>query len=60
MLTWFDFEQNVVDAAIDQWRDSLGSCMHAGGGHFAHMLRNYCLFCIMWFIRTFYETFNVI
>jgi len=21
--TWVDFEQNVIEAAIDQWRDSL-------------------------------------
>jgi len=40
--TWVDFEQNVIEAAIDQWRDSLRSCMHAGGEHFEHMLRN-CL-----------------
>jgi len=39
-----DFEQNVIEAAIDQWRDSLRSCMRAGDGHFEHMLRNYCLF----------------
>ena len=30
MQTWFDFEQNVVEAATDQWRDSLRSCVHAG------------------------------
>jgi len=24
--TWVDFEQNVIEAAIDQWRDSLRSC----------------------------------
>jgi len=41
--TWVDFEQNVIEAAIDQWRESLRSCMIAGGGHFEHMLRNYCL-----------------
>jgi len=41
--TWVDFEQNVIEAAIDQWRDSLRSCMRAGSGHFEHMLRNYCL-----------------
>jgi len=44
--TWVDFEQNVIQAAIDQWRDSLRSCMHAGGGHFEQMLRNYCLFVL--------------
>ena len=43
---WVDFEQNVIEAAIDQWRDSLRSRMHAGGGHFEHMLRNYCLFVL--------------
>ena len=34
--TWVDFEQNVIEAAIDQWRDSLRSCMCAGGAHFVH------------------------
>ena len=38
MQTWFDFEQNVIEAAIDQWRDRLRSCVRAGGGHFEHML----------------------
>ena len=41
--TWVDFEQNVIEAAIDQWRDSLRSHMRAGGRHFEHMLQNYCL-----------------
>ena len=31
--TCVDFEQNVIEAAIDQWRDSLRSCKSAGGGH---------------------------
>jgi len=44
--TWVDFKQNVIEAAIDQWRDSLRSCMRAGGGHFENMLRNYCLFVL--------------
>jgi len=44
--TWVDFEQNVIEAAIDLWRDSLRSCMRAGGGHFEHMLRNYHLFVL--------------
>jgi len=38
MQTWVDFEQNVIKAAIDQWRDRLRSRVHAGGGHFEHML----------------------
>jgi len=44
MQSWFDFDQNIIDAAIDQWRDRLRSCVHAGGGHFEHMLCNECSF----------------
>ena len=44
--TWFDCEQNVIDAAIDQWHDRLKSCMHAGGGNFRRMLWNYCSFVL--------------
>jgi len=40
MQTWFDFEQNVIDSTVDQWRDRLRSCVRAGGGHFELMLRN--------------------
>jgi len=36
-LTWFDFDQDITDAAIDQWCDRLRSCVRAGGGHFEHM-----------------------
>jgi len=25
--TWVDFQQNVIEAAIDQWRDRLRSCV---------------------------------
>jgi len=35
--TWFDFEQVIIVAAIDQLRDGLRSCVRAGGGHFEHM-----------------------
>jgi len=27
MQTWVDFEQNVTEAAIDQWRNGLRSCV---------------------------------
>jgi len=37
MQTWFDFDQNITDAAVDQWCDHLKSRVHAGGGHFEHM-----------------------
>jgi len=37
--TWVDFEQNVIEAAIDQWRHHLRSCVHVGDGHSEeHML----------------------
>jgi len=29
---------DIIDTAIDQWRDRLRSCVRAGGGHFEHML----------------------
>jgi len=38
MQTWFDFEQNVIDAAIVKWRYHLRSCVSAGARHFEHML----------------------
>jgi len=44
--TWFDFEQNVTDAAIDQSRDSLWRRVHADGGHFEHMMWSYCSFAL--------------
>jgi len=37
-------EQNVIEAANDQWRNCLRSCVRAGGGHFDHMLWNCCSF----------------
>jgi len=36
--TWVDLKQNVIEGAIDQWRDSLRSFVLAGGGHFEHLL----------------------
>jgi len=29
--TWVDFEQNIIEAVIGQWRDSLRSHVRAGG-----------------------------
>ena len=36
MQTWFDFKQNVIEAAIDHY--CLRSCVRTGGGKFEHML----------------------
>ena len=44
--TRVDFEQNVIEASIDQWRDRLRSRVRAGGGHFEHMLWNNCSFVL--------------
>jgi len=46
MQTWFDLDQDITNAANDQWRDHLRSCacvcvcvcVCAGGGHFEHMV----------------------
>jgi len=35
---WFHFEQDAINAVIDQWHNSLRSCVRAGGGHFEYML----------------------
>jgi len=35
--TWVDFDQNVIEAAIDQWRDRLRSSVPAGGAYFEHL-----------------------
>ena len=40
------------------WRDHLRSCVHDSIWHFERMLWHKCLF--MWFIRTFYDTVNVV
>jgi len=43
MQTWIDLVQAITNAANDQWRDHLRSCVCvcvcvcAGGGHFEHM-----------------------
>jgi len=46
MQTWFDFEQNDIKAVIDQRRNRLRSCVHAGGRNFEHMLWNYCSYAL--------------
>ena len=36
--TWSDIDQNVIDQAIDQWRNRLKACVKANGKHFEHLL----------------------
>jgi len=37
---WNSLQQNVIDAAINDWRKQLRACVHADHGqHFEHLLR---------------------
>ena len=36
---WNSLQQNVIDAAISEWRKQLKACVHADGQHFEHLLR---------------------
>jgi len=36
---WNIMQQNVIDAAINDWRKQLRACVHADGRHFEHLLR---------------------
>jgi len=38
IATWAEFQQSMVDSAVDQWRKRLEACIHAEGGHFEHLL----------------------
>jgi len=35
---WNSLQQNVIDAAINNWRKQLRACLHADGQHFEHLL----------------------
>jgi len=36
--TCAEFQQSVVDDAVDQWRKGLEACIRAEGGQFEHLL----------------------
>jgi len=36
---WHSLQQNVIDAAINEWRKQLRAYVHADGQHFGHLLR---------------------
>ena len=38
VATWAEFQQSVVDDAVDQWWKWLEACIRAEGGHFEHLL----------------------
>jgi len=35
---WNSLQQNIIDAAINEWRKRLRACVHADGQHFEHLL----------------------
>ena len=35
---WSGIHQQVIDQAIDQWRERLRACVKAGERHFEHLL----------------------
>jgi len=35
---WNSLQQNVIDAAINEWRKRLRACVHVDGQHFGHLL----------------------
>ena len=38
LAVWADFEQTIVDKAIDQWRKRLRGCVQDKGQHFEQLL----------------------
>jgi len=36
---WNSLQQNVIDAATNEWRKQLRACVYADGPHFEHLLR---------------------
>jgi len=59
MQTWVDFGKNVIEAAIDQWRDRVCMLVVPWRTLRTHAVK-LLFICIMWFIRTFCETVDVI
>jgi len=35
---WRRFKQNIIDRAVNQWRDRLGKWIRAEGGHFEYLM----------------------
>jgi len=35
---WRQFDQSIIDSAVNQWRDRLRACVKASGGHFEQTL----------------------
>jgi len=35
---WIGLEQNIIDTAVNEWRNRLRACVRAKGRHFDHLL----------------------
>jgi len=35
---WSDFQQDIIDTAVDQWRKRLQVCVRTNDGHFERLL----------------------
>ena len=38
LTVWNELEQQIIDNAVDQWRDRLAACVGEEGGHFEYTL----------------------
>jgi len=38
LTAWNEFEQHIIDNAVDQWRNRLAAGVREEGGHFEHTL----------------------
>jgi len=38
LTVWNELEQQIIDNAVDQWRDRLAVSVREEGGHFEHTL----------------------
>ena len=39
MEEWSQFDQAIVDRAVDEWRLRLQACVRANGGHFEYHMK---------------------
>ena len=54
VVVWSDFQQVIIDFAVDQWRKCLQAFVHANGGHVEHLLwinswKQFAFFICFWF-----------
>jgi len=58
---WSDFQQDIIDTAVDQWRKRLQVCVRTNDGHFERLLWTnsykqfafFMCFCFKWLLALF-------